>query len=219
MGKHDKDKKNKKKDSDIVDFLFDNAGSFRQGLSEFMTYAKEVWVVLPEIISKLVASIISIINKIIMRYRSHMVLQMDEDIKHLDLDKELWEFMVMLYAQDNLLKTTKKIKQQLQKPKCHNYLDLIWFYVKKDKKDRFLSCCITQQKNREFVLVRNILVKKMKGDNYLEDVSIHASDEIYSKDIFTPYDDDNKSIKKKKSKRNRIVRKKTVSVVDSYKHK
>ena len=224
MAKKDKDKnpesKKSKKDPELVDFLFNNADTFKKGFTDLMAYGKNIWDVLPEIMYNIFYSIFDFMQKVVLRLRSHFALKLTEDMKHLDVDKKLWEYLMGLYAKDNLTQTIKKFKRYAKTDKEKDYFNLVGHYVKNDKKDNFLSCCITLQNHTDFVTVRNKLIGKMNKGCHIEDTesifetetdinvdynapkqkknTVDIDNDVYSKDIFTPIS--NKTEKKIKYK-------------------
>ena len=216
MTKKDKSKNStkNKKESDLVEFLFNNAGTFKKGFNDVMVYGKNIWDVLPEIMYNIFYSVYEFMEKVVLRLRSHFALKLNDDMKHLDVDKKLWEYLMERHAGNKLTRTIKKCKSSAKTDKEKDYFNLIGHYVKTDKKDGFLSCCITMQNNTHFITARNKLIMKMNkstNDAYTEsyaDTNIntntngtsngvyyddgkdksksYVNSDVYSKDIFTP---------------------------------
>ena len=92
MGKKNKKAKNdnteSKKDDDTVDYIFDNMGAISNSFSDISKHAREVWDVIPDVVYNILNTVYNICSKIVYRMRSSLVVQLTEDIKHHDVDKE-----------------------------------------------------------------------------------------------------------------------------------
>ena len=213
------------KEPDFIDFLFDNADTFKDGFLESGKYARDVWDILPEVFYKIFVVICDIFQKITLKLRTYFALKLNEDMKHLDNDKKLWEYLITSYAQRKLSKKVKKLKVITTDTREKDYLDLIYYYVKKDQKERFLECCIIQQHNEKFVKILNMF--NTPSIPYNDDVTdtdatnndqdtISETNEIYSQDIFTTEKHKaNKNSTKNINRQSSDAR--VISVVDSYK--
>ena len=97
MGKRNKKAKNEsKKDDDTVDYIFDNMGAISNSFSDISRHAREVWDVIPDVLYNLLNTVYSVCSKIIYRMRSSLLVQLTEDIKHHDVDKDLWDYLLSL---------------------------------------------------------------------------------------------------------------------------
>ena len=205
MTKKDKSKNSNKndKESDLVEFLFNNAGTFKKGFNDVMVYGKNIWDVLPEITYNIFYGIYEFMEKVVLRLRSHFALKLNDDMKHLDVDKKLWEYLMERHVGNKLTRTIKKCRSSAKTDKEKDYFNLIGHYVKNDKKDSFLSCCITLQNNIHFTIARNKLIMKMNKsthDVYTEsyvDTDINTNENDLGNEMY--YNNNNKDKDKSKS--------------------
>lgn len=163
MGKNNNNKNNKdnKEKPDLVDFLFDNYDNLKKNSSMIMKYLKEMWIVLPDIIGNVVNFLLSFLDRFFMRIRSYYALQINNDLERLEKDKYLWAFLDQLKKSNKLTSFIKKCKNKSINKKSNDYLSLVMYYVNKDLKDKFLSCFISQQNNKDFNRIRELLIAKM----------------------------------------------------------
>lgn len=142
--------------NDNIDYLLDNIGTLGSGVKQAFSHARDVWDIIPDLLFKFYEYLQLIIKKIMFRMRAYMVNTMSEDMKHLNEDKKIW---------NNI--TTEKIKYIKLQAKTKQEKDicsLLKYYVKNNKKDKFLEFCITQQKNKNFKNIR----KKLLNNKYID---------------------------------------------------
>lgn len=192
MGKKETDK-----ETDIVDFIFKNAGPFANHTKDIGKYLKEAWNIFPDVIHGILTSLMSIVAKIYMRTRSYMALQLTRDMNYIDLDKKIWNYMYNKQKMGEFLGSLKKIKHKHKSKKSKDYLRLIYYYVNKNEKDKYLALSITQQNNAEFISVRDSIMENMNGIN-IDQNAIDGSDldSIFIKSVSSM---NNKSRKASKS--------------------
>ena len=180
MGKRNKKTKNNKteskKDDDTVDYIFDNMGAISNSFSDISRHARDVWDVIPDVLYNVCNTVISICSKIIYRLRSSLVVQITEDIKHHDIDKDLWDYLLSLSRVKNGDKSElsikmKNIKKKIKSERGREFCTLLKYYVKKRRQEEFLSFCITQQNNPEFISIRDNIMTNMKSTNNTENSS------------------------------------------------
>lgn len=152
-----------KKETDIVDFIFDNLGPLMNNVKDVGKYLKEAWNIFPDVIHSILVSFMGIISKIYMRIRSYMALQLTRDMNHMDMDKEIWNYMHSKHEEGEFLDSLKKIKHKNRSSKSKDYLRLIYYYVNKNERDKYLALSITQQNNPEFIKIRKSIIDNMMG--------------------------------------------------------
>jgi len=155
--------KNSKNNKDVVDFIFDNYDSLKDGSNTILIYLKEMWIVVPDIVSNFFTSVFNFIEKFIMKLRSQYAIAITNDISHLENAKQLWKDLIKK-KNNGTLKSYIKKKSLGKSNKQKEYLELIRYYVRKDTMDKFLSCYISQQNNKDFISIRDELLRK--SDKY-----------------------------------------------------
>lgn len=184
MPKH---KKLQKDNKDIVDYVFDNMGTFKEQFSHLFKHLRDVWDVIPDLLTNLFNNLSNIVQKVSLKTRAYMVDTVNNDITYTEVNKNIWLNMKSKYNMNKkgFSVYIKENKRSFNSKNHTDILDLVKYYVKTDKKDKFLSFCITQQHNTDFMDVRNRLLninnkvkkinkkitsvkKKMKKDEKLD---------------------------------------------------
>jgi len=167
-------KRNRKKnETDIVDFLFDNIGPFLKNLKYMFYYIKEAWITVPDLFIEILTQMHIIVNKIMLRVKSYLILSITQDIGHIDTYKVLWNHLITLdnnYDLDDYFKNLKHNKSRKNK----DCLDLMYEYIRNGRKDDFLNYCLTQKDNSFFIMLRVKLLDLNKNN-------LEVSSDIFEK--------------------------------------
>lgn len=180
-------KRTKKDNKDIVDYIFDNMGTFKTQFVQLLKHFRDVWDVIPDLLTNLFSNLSNIAQKISLKTRAYMVDTVNNDITYTEMNKNIWLNMKNKYKMDKkgFSLYMKENKRSFNSREHNDILDLVKYYVKTDKKDKFLTFCITQQNNEKFNDIRNRLLninnktkkinkkitnikKKMKKDKKLD---------------------------------------------------
>lgn len=153
-------KSTKKDNKDIVDYIFDNMGSFKTQFVQLLKHFRDVWDVIPDLLTNLFSNLSNIAQKISLKTRAYMVDTVNNDITYTEMNKNIWLNMKNKYKMDKkgFSLYMKENKRSLNSREHNDIVDLVKYYVKTDKKDKFLTFCITQQNNYQFNDVRNRLL-------------------------------------------------------------
>jgi len=170
MGKNNKTKESTNNEDDAVDYIFDNVSVISNSVTELSKHARDVWDVIPEVFYNIICTVYNIFNKIMMKTRSSLVVQLTEDIKHHDTDKDMWEYLLSMSRnksgdKSELSKKMKIIKKKMKTKRGKDLCKLTSYYIKKRRKEEFLSFCITQQNNPEFIEIREFIVTDMSDND------------------------------------------------------
>ena len=163
MGKK-KNKKTKTKtktDTDMVDYLLDNVGSLSKNTSGILKHARDIWDVIPDVLSNILSGLMNIINKVTLKARAYAVKTMTNDIVRQEEDTQIWNKLREIYKTDKnvFANEIKKINNKQKNQRSKDICKLIKYYVRKNKKDNFVSFSMTQQNNEKFTAIRDNIRK------------------------------------------------------------
>jgi hypothetical protein len=169
-------------------FIQENKKDVDKNIKKLSSNAKEIWNNIPMFIWNIYEYFIDLMSSLIMEMRAYLIDMLTEDLKHIEIDRSIWERANLCLSQnhksgENILKVMfKKIRVKYNDDKTREHTMKIYKFIEKKEVKEYLNYCIKYQKDEQFIKIRDRLMKYLKinekGEELLTEMSSNQTDSI-----------------------------------------